>query len=212
MSFQALYEARWILAVLAAAWLACLALLLWWGAVVVGLLILYTFYFFRDPRRVPPADASLVVAPADGLVVGVEEVIEAEFSRESRWRISIFLSIFDVHINRAPIAGEVRHSDHKPGLFLDARNPDSSRLNETRSWFFQGDGLAVVVRQITGAIARRIVAWSQVGDRVERGEKFGMIRFGSRTELFLPLDAEILIKEGDRVRGGATAVAKWTKK
>ena len=211
MSFKALYEARWILAVLVAAWIACLFLLPW-GAIVVGILILYTLYFFRDPQREIPTDPALIVSPADGLIVGVEEVIEAEFSKESRKRISIFLSIFDVHLNRSPIAGEVIHSDHKPGLFLDARNPDSSRLNETRSWFIQGDGLAVVVRQITGAIARRIVAWSQVGDRVARGEKFGMIRFGSRTELFVPLDAEILVKKGDRVRGGATPVAKWTKK
>lgn len=211
MSFKALFEARWILAILAAVWIICI-LLLPWGAVLVGIFILYTFYFFRDPVRVPPSDPSLLVAPADGLIVGVEEVIEQEFSKQPQKRISVFLSIFDVHINRSPIAGEVLHSEHKPGLFLDARNPDSSRLNETRSWMIKGDGITVVVRQITGAIARRIVAWSQVGDRLERGERFGLIRFGSRTELFLPLDAEVLVKVGDKVRGGETPVAKWTKK
>lgn len=211
MSFKALFEARWILAFLAAVWIICI-LLLPWGAVLVGIFILYTLYFFRDPVRVPPADSSLLVAPADGLIVGVEEVIEQEFSKQPQKRISVFLSIFDVHINRSPIAGEVLHSEHKPGLFLDARNPDSSRLNETRSWMIKGDGITVVVRQITGAIARRIVAWSQVGDRLERGERFGLIRFGSRTELFLPLDAEVLVKVGDKVRGGETPVAKWTKK
>lgn len=211
MSFQALYEARWILLALALAWLLAIFLLPW-GAVVIGILIIYTLYFFRDPVRVPPADETLIVAPADGKIVGVETVVEPEFSKESRQRVSIFLSIFNVHINRSPIAGEVMHSDHKPGLFLDARNPDSSRLNETRSWMIQGEELTVVVRQITGAIARRIVAWSQVGDRLARGEKFGMIRFGSRTELFLPLDAEVLVKVGDTVRGGETPVAQWTKK
>jgi len=211
MSFQALYEARWILLALALAWLLALFLFLPWGAVVIGILILYTLYFFRDPVRVPPTDETLIVAPADGKIVGVETVVEQEFSQAPRQRVSIFLSIFDVHINRSPIAGEVLHSDHKPGLFLDARNPDSSRLNETRSWMIQGAELTVVVRQITGAIARRIVAWSQVGDQLQRGEKFGMIRFGSRTELFLPLDAKILVKVGDVVRGGETPMAQWTK-
>jgi phosphatidylserine decarboxylase len=120
--------------------------------------------------------------------------------------------VLDVHVNRTPIAGEVLHSEPKPGRFLDARDPMSSLLNVSRSWVFSGPCGTVMVRQITGAIARRICPWAVVGDHLARGERFGMIRFGSRTEILLPLDAEILIQPGDRVRGGETPVAKMPSK
>jgi len=113
-----------------------------------------------------------------------------------------------VHVNRSPIAGEVTHSEPKPGRFLDARDPDASLLNVSRSWVIAGPVGSVLVRQITGAIARRICPWAVVGDSLQRGERFGMIRFGSRTELFVPMDAEILVKMGDRVRGGETPMAR----
>ena len=174
--------------------------------------MLFSLYFFRDPEREPPADESLAVSPADGVVVEVSEVEETEFLNGRVRRVGIFLSVFDVHINRAPIAGDITHSEPFTGRFLDARNPDSSKLNARRTWVFQGPQATVVVRQITGAIARRICAWLQVGDSAARGERFGMIRFGSRTEADFPIDAEILVKIGDRVQGGQTPIARLSVK
>jgi len=211
MKSRALAEARWILAVLAAGWLISLAL-----APVVSILfaalILFTFYFFRDPERTPPAGENIAVSPADGVVTTIDEVDEDEFLKTKVRRIGIFLSVLDVHVNRAPIAGEVTHSEHKPGGFFDARDPRCSILNQSRSWVIAGPVATVMVKQITGAIARRICPWAVVGDKLTRGERFGMIRFGSRTELFFPMDAEGLIKLGDRVVGGETAVVKFQEK
>ena len=210
MRLQTLREARWIFAVLAA--LTIFLGLVAPAASLLGVaLILYTFYFFRDPDRQAPADPSVVVAPADGVVVEIVEKAESELVNGTMRRVAIFLSVFDVHTNRAPIAGEVVYREHYPGKFLDARNPESSMVNESQTWGFRDGDTTVVVRQITGAIARRIVAWSKVGDRVAKGERFGMIRFGSRTELYLPLDSEITVKLGDRVKGGETVVARLRK-
>ena len=211
MKFRALGEARWILGILAAAWVASV-LLFPLLSLVVAAMLLFTLYFFRDPEREPPADETLAVSPADGVVVETSEVEETEFLKTKVRRVGIFLSVFDVHINRAPIAGEITHSEPFTGRYLDARNPDSAKKNARRTWVIQGPLATVVVRQITGAIARRICAWSQVGDPVARGERFGMIRFGSRTEIDLPRDAEILVKNGDRVVGGVTAVARLPKR
>jgi phosphatidylserine decarboxylase len=118
------------------------------------------------------------------------------------------LSIFDVHTNRAPIDGRVIYRQHREGLCLDARRPDCSDKNESMTWAFENPRVTIAVRQITGAIARRIVAWSQIGDEVKKGDRFGMIRFGSRTELYLPLNAEVLVKVGDHVLGGSTIIAR----
>ena len=123
-------------------------------------------------------------------------------------RVAIFLSVFDVHTNRAPIAGRVIYRRHHQGLCLDARKPECSDRNEAMTWGFENPRGVLVVRQITGAIARRIVGWSEVGDELGKGERFGMIRFGSRTEVYLPLDATILVKVGERVAGGATPIAR----
>ncbi len=207
MENRALGEAKWILAAIAAAWLLT-AFVFPLLSIFFALALLFTFYFFRDPERIPPPGETVAVAPADGLVTAVDEVEEEEFLKTRVRRISIFLSVLDVHVNRVPLAGEVLHSEPKPGRFLDARDPLSSLLNVSRSWVFSGPAGTVMVRQITGAIARRICPWAVVGDRLVRGDRFGMIRFGSRTELLLPLDAEILIQPGDRVRGGETPVAR----
>ncbi len=123
-------------------------------------------------------------------------------------RIGIFLSVFDVHTNRAPIDGRITFREHREGLCLDARNPECSGKNESMIWAFENPRATLVVKQLTGAIARRIVAWSRVGDELKKGERFGMIRFGSRTEVYLPLDATVLVKVGDRVAGGATSIAR----
>jgi phosphatidylserine decarboxylase len=175
---------------------------------VFAALLLFSLYFFRDPERQPPRDEALAVSPADGMVVEVKETAESQFMNQRVRRVTIFLSVFDVHVNRAPIAGRITHSEPMTGRFLDARNPASSEINARRTWAIKGKGTTIVVRQITGAIARRICAWKKVGDTVERGERFGMIRFGSRTEVDLPLESEILVELGERVRGGETPIAR----
>lgn len=210
MKPRAMREARTILLVLGICWLVSL-LFFQPLSVLLALFILFVLYFFRDPERTPPADASLLVAPADGKVVEVSEVDETEHFKTRVRRIGIFLSVFDVHVNRSPIAGEVLHSEEVIGEFLDARDPESSTRNARRTWVFRNDQITTIVRQISGAIARRIVPWSRVGDTVKRGQRFGMIRFGSRTEIDLPLDIEILVKVGDVVRGGETPVARISK-
>jgi phosphatidylserine decarboxylase len=207
MKNRALSEATWILGTLAAGWLISLALFPVLAILFSGLL-LFTLYFFRNPERVPSGDESTAVSAADGVVTTIDEVDEGEFLKTKMRRIGIFLSVFDVHVNRSPIAGEVTHSEPKPGGFRDARDPQSSILNQSRTWVISGPVGTILVKQITGAIARRICPWAVVGDTLGRGERFGMIRFGSRTEIFLPMDAEVLVKLGDRVRGGETPVAK----
>lgn len=207
MRLQTLREARWIFAVLLAA-AAITIPLLPWLSLLWALLIAYVFYFFRDPERTIPGEPLAVVAAADGVVVGIEEVMESEVLRQPMKRVAIFLSVFNVHVNRAPIAGKVSYCQRTLGRFLDARHPDATRLNECQTWAFEGEQATVVVRQITGAIARRIVGWSRLGDEVPKGERFGMIRFGSRTEIYLPLESEICVKVGDRVQGGSSVIAR----
>lgn len=209
MKFRALWEARWILGVLVVCWAITMAFSAL-ASLIFALLLIFTFFFFRDPERPVPADPTLAVAPADGVVVEVEEVEETEFFNTRVRRVGIFLSVFDVHINRAPIPGKITHSIPKTGRFYDARNPASSQLNARRTWVIEGTNAKVIVRQITGAIARRIVAWKQVGEPVERAERFGLIRFGSRTEADFPMEVEILVKPGDRVRGGETPIARFS--
>ena len=209
MRLQTLFEARWILAILLV--LGGISLLVsTWLALVFLILILYTFAFCRDPERAAPAEPELVVAAADGVVVEIVEREEPEVVRQTMRRVAIFLSVFDVHTNRAPIDGRIIYRQHHQGLCLDARKPECSEKNEAMTWGFENPRAILVVRQITGAIARRIVGWSEVGDQLQKGERFGMIRFGSRTEVYLPLDATVLVKVGDRVAGGATAIARLT--
>jgi phosphatidylserine decarboxylase len=207
MRFQTLSEARWIFAVLLL--LGVLSLLITpWLALVFVLLIAYTFVFFRDPERVAPADSEVVVAAADGVVVDIAEHEETEVVRTTMRRVAIFLSVFDVHTNRAPIDGRIIYRERHEGLCLDARHPDCSVRNEAMTWAFENPRTTLVVRQITGAIARRIVGWSQVGDTLQKGERFGMVRFGSRTEIYLPVTATVLVKVGDRVAGGSSPIAR----
>jgi phosphatidylserine decarboxylase len=176
---------------------------------LVALLLLFVCYFFRDPERVVPADEAIVVSAADGLVVSVEEYDEPDFHLGPMIRIAVFLSVFDVHVNRSPVAGVVKSTVYKAGQFLDVRHPDSSTRNECRSWWLETAHGSVAVRQIAGLIARRIVAWSAEGSVLTRGERFGMIRFGSRTEVFLPIGCTVLVKPGDRVEGASTPIARW---
>jgi phosphatidylserine decarboxylase len=207
MRLQTLTEARWILALFALL-VVVAAFFSAWLSLIFLLLIFCTIAFFRDPKRTVPPDPNLIVAAADGRVTDIIEWDENQVLKTKTRRVGIFLSIFDVHTNRAPIDGRVIYRQHREGLCLDARRPDCSEKNESMTWAFENTRVTIVVRQITGAIARRIVAWAQVGDELKKGDQFGMIRFGSRTELCLPLNAELLVKVGDHVFGGSTIVAR----
>ena len=207
MRSQTLLEARWILLTLAAIGVAVWFVSVWLSLIFLAL-FLFTIAFFRDPNRPVPPGPNLIVAPADGRVRDIVELDEKEILKTKTRRVGIFLSIFDVHTNRAPIDGRIVYRQHHAGLCLDARDPNCSEKNEAMTWAFENPRGAIVVRQLTGAIARRIVAWANVGDELKKGQRFGMIRFGSRTELYLPLDAEVLVKTGDHVSGGSTVIAR----
>ncbi len=207
MRWQTLYEGRWIFAALALLAIVASFFTIWLTLLFVALVV-YTFAFFRDPVRTSPSDPDSVVAAADGVVADIVEIEETEVVKSTMKRVGIFLSVFDVHTNRAPVDGRITYREHRAGLCLDARSPDCSGKNESMTWAFENPRATLVVKQLTGAIARRIVGWSKVGDELRKGERFGMIRFGSRTEVYLPLDATILVKVGDRVSGGSTIIAR----
>jgi phosphatidylserine decarboxylase len=174
-----------------------------WGVIPV-LLALFFLWFFRDPDRVVPGEAGLVVSPADGKVTDVSLVTEGG---EQRTRISIFLSVFDVHVNRSPITGVVREVRYQRGKFLNAMNEASAEQNEQNIVRVEGDGQSVVFKQIAGLLARRIVFNQKIGDRVERGQRVGLIKFGSRLDVLFNEAAAVQVKVGDRVRGGASVLA-----
>jgi phosphatidylserine decarboxylase len=207
MRLQTLAEGRWIFAILIVLMVASLWLTPWLSLIFL-ILILYTLAFFRDPDRDVPADPGSVVAAADGAIADIVEIEESDVLKTKTRRVGIFLSIFDVHTNRAPIDGRVIYREHRAGLCVDARRADCSEKNESMTWAFANSRATIVVRQLTGAIARRIVGWSQVGDELKKGDRFGMIRFGSRTEVYLPLAATVLVKVGDHVSGGSTIIAR----
>ena len=207
MRLKTLAEGRHIFAILLLLMLASLWISPWLSLVFL-VLILYTLAFFRDPERVVPSNPSDVVAAADGRITDIIEIDEPEVLKTKTRRVGIFLSIFDVHTNRAPIDGRIIYCEHRKGLCVDARRPDCSEKNEAMTWGFQNPRVTIVVRQLTGAIARRIVAWSKVGDELRKGDRFGMIRFGSRTEVYLPLTATVLVKVGEHVSGGSTIIAR----
>jgi len=174
-----------------------------WG-VPFWLLAAFLLYFFRDPERTVPA-GDVVVSPADGKVVDVRETtLEGQRS----WKISIFLSVFDVHVNRAPLAGTIRSLRYQPGRFLMAFRPEASIENEQNTVTIQGDRLTVTFKQIAGILARRIVFRKRLGDHVELGERVGLIKFGSRVDVFLPIEVPPAVVVGDRVRGGSSVIAK----
>src|SRR4029453_5426354 len=204
---QTLLEARWIVLILASAAVATWFISAWLTLIFFSV-FLFTVAFFRDPDRPVPADPNLVVAPADGRVSDIVEQDEKEVLKTKTNRVGIFLSIFYFYTSWAPIPGRIVYRQHHEGLCLDARDPDCPEKNEAMTWAFENPRGTIVVRQLTGAIARRIVAWANVGDELKKGERFGMIRFGSRTELYLALEAEVLVKTGDHVSGGSTVIAR----
>lgn len=194
-----------------------------WGGALGGVAIvggLMGTLFFRDPPRKVDDDPASLVAPADGVVVDIEKVFLREvdeFDADAEFlRIGIFLSVLDVHINRSPCSWKVAFKSYKEGKFHDARSPLAAKENESllmAGWGeVLGEKIPIAVRQVSGAIARRIVCSAQTGDALQKGQRYGMIKFGSRTELFLPADGafELSVGLGDRVRAGTTVLACWT--
>jgi len=189
--------------------LALAALLTWagWAKTALSLAALAAFmaFFFRDPERAAPTTARAILAPADGKVMAVGPVADDPFVGPAQ-AVSIFLSPLDVHVNRSPLAGLVVGVEYRPGAKMAAYRAEASEQNERTSISIQGDGARVVVRQIAGVLARRIVCRVRPGDRLASGERFGLIKFGSRTDLIVPAAARLQVKTGDRVRGGETVM------
>ena len=180
------------------------------GFRATGLVLLlvgaYVVYFFRDPQRDPPADASAVVSPADGRVM---EVVSEPFDGRPGQRISIFLAIWDVHVSRSPMAGRFQRVEYRPGRFYNAMRARASTENEQNVIYLDTDRGPIVFKQIAGAIARRVVCWKSAGDSVALGERIGLIRFGSRMDVWLPDGAEIVALRGQYVVGGVSVLARW---
>lgn len=177
----------------------------WLGGILI-LLGLFILFFFRDPQRTPPADPDTIVSPADGRVM---VIVEEPHKGKPGHRISVFLSIFDVHVNRSPVAGRITGIEYRKGKFYAAMRGRASAENEQNSFYVQSDRGEVVFRQIAGWIARRIVCWKSPGDSVQRGDRVGMIRFGSRMDIWLPKGVEILVRPGQHVAGGSSGLARW---
>jgi len=189
--------------------LTMVLLLLGWNIVgAVGLILtLFMIFFFRNPRRTVPQGDHLVVSPADGKVVAVKDVREDDYPHQDVKRISIFLSVFNVHVNCAPVRGTVESIDYKPGKFHIAAVEKASLENEQTSMVIVGHGCKILVKQIAGILARRIICYVKPGDVVEKGECYGLICFGSRVDIFLPENSEIRVKVGDRVKGARDIIA-----
>ena len=181
-----------------------------WLGVGSGVFFLFILQFFRNPRRpVPVADEKLVYSPADGKVVVIEMVEEGEYFHDKRIMVSIFMSPFNVHINRVPFSGKVEYSAYHPGKYLAAWHPKASTENERSTVVVQGEYGTVLVRQIAGAVARRIVTYRKAGDTVRQGQQLGFIKFGSRADVFLPADAAVQVRLGQRVKGNVDVIASF---
>lgn len=182
----------------------------WIDLIVFSIPVLFFLQFFRNPvRAIERADNSLVYAPADGKVVVIEEAEETEYLKERRIQVSIFMSPLNVHVNRNPVGGKVEYFKYHPGKYLVAWHPKSSSENERTTVVYNTDGRKLLMRQIAGAVARRIVCYLQEGQEVVQGEEMGFIKLGSRVDLFLPLGAKIEVKMGDVVKGNETLIARW---
>ena len=178
----------------------------WILGIAFAMLAAFMAFFFRDPKRETPTETDVVVAPADGLVTRVQPIQEG--NDRSATLVSIFLSPLDVHINRAPISGKITNVSYTHGKFLMATDERASLVNEQNTLTIQGEKITVVCKQIAGILARRIVCWKQAGERVALGERFGMIKFSSRTDLLLPESVDVLVTKGQRVQGGTTIIGR----
>jgi phosphatidylserine decarboxylase len=169
-------------------------------------LALFVFSFFRNPDRVIPSDPGAIVSPGDGQVVVVQD---EEYVGKAGKRVSIFLAVWNVHVNRAPAAGIIKNMQYRPGKFVAAMRTSASTENEQNIFTLSTDAGELVFKQIAGLIARRVVSWKKAGDYVARGERIGLVRFGSREDLWVPHDAEIMVKVGQNVKGGSSVLANW---
>ncbi len=185
--------------------IAATALGFWYVGLFLLLVAIFMAFFFRDPKRVPPSDPDVVVSPADGRITRIDSLAETPGSPTL---ISIFLSPLDVHINRSPIPGRIVDVVYSPGKFLMATNEQASLVNEQNALTIQGEKITVVCKQIAGILARRIICWKARGDQLKLGERFGMIKFSSRTDVLLPPNVKVTVVEGDRVRGGITVIGR----
>ncbi len=178
-------------------------------ACVGAIATLFSAWFFRNPARVVPQGPNLVVAPGDGKVIAVEEEFEPRYLKERSLRVTIFLNVFDVHINRMPCDGVIEDVQYQPGLFLVASKPEATLRNEQNTMMIKThEGIKVLCVQVAGLIARRIVCWISPRDRAIRGERYGLIRFGSRMDTFLPMDTKLRVAVGERVKGGETILGE----
>ena len=184
------------------------ALFLHWhiAAYLLLFLALFTFSFFRDPHRVIPSEPGAIVSPGDGRVVVVQD---EDYEGKPGKRVSIFLAVWNVHVNRSPAAGRITKMEYCPGKFVAAMRASASAENEQNVFTLATDGGELVFKQIAGLIARRVVSWKKAGDTVARGERIGLVRFGSRVDLWVPRQAEIQVKVGQRVKGGSSVLASW---
>jgi len=182
--------------------------ILWTVAIIISVLALAVIGFFRDPERSGPKGDELIVSPADGKVMKVDHVEESSHVQGEALRISIFLSLFDVHVNRYPVSGDVKLRDYEPGRFEPAWRASASFSNERASTGIDARGQPVLVNQIAGLAAKRIVTYAEIGDKVEQGDRMGMIRFGSRVDIYMPKDAVPNVKVGERAVGGVTVLAQ----
>jgi len=171
-------------------------------------LLVFTAFFFRNPRRKIPKNSKYILSPADGVVLAVNKANEKQFLEGYAQRVSIFLSILNVHVNRSPIEGEIKLIKYVPGKFLPAFKSHASEINERNYVGIESPVLKVLVCQITGFIARRIVCYARQGDKLEQGQSFGMIKFGSCTEIYMPEGVEVLVRPGDSVKGGETIIGR----
>jgi phosphatidylserine decarboxylase len=188
----------------------CNAIILWLGYILSAFLLITILQFFRSPNRSITINDNHIIAPADGKVVVIEEVVESEYFKDKRIQISIFMSPINVHVNRYPISGIVKYSKYHPGLFLVAWHPKSSTDNERTTIVVEhANGSSVLFRQIAGALARRIVNYSKEGDIAKQGDEFGFIKFGSRVDILLPLSVKVNVKLEEVVKGRQTVIATF---
>ena len=202
-------EGRWFILV---AWLVLAILLvakLWWWALAWLPIAVWVVAFFRDPRREGPRGERLIIAPADGKVVSVIQLVEPAFHQAETIRISIFMNVFDCHVNRYPVGGRIEYKYYNPCRFINAAAEKASLENEQSSIGIQAAPGKVLVRQIAGLIARRIITDHDVGREVKQGDRMGMIRFGSRVDVFVPPNTRVLVSEGNHTEAGITVIAEW---
>lgn len=179
-------------------------------SITVILFLSFILLFFRNPERKINTDQSIIFAPADGKIIAVEEVFETEFLNKKCIKVSIFMFIWDIHVNRYPINGQITYTKYHPGKYLIARHPKSSELNEHQTIVIEKpNGTEIMIKQIAGTVARRIVCYAKQGQHVEQGDDLGFIRFGSRVDIYIPLNATVLVQMNKKVKGNKTMIARF---